>query len=221
MANNLLRLPAELRLRIYDHVIPTVPLSEPRSHYIGLLYASKQIRSEVEPEILKAMRNALITFLNAARRGYIASITFKEFRTLHELENLILHVHMDCEPSTGQSKVQAYHRMKRLRRLIEWRFNVLTVNVSGTERYAAHVGPATWWRGFVFRFALTNGDLPLPAIKMIRIDWREANVVLGAEDIFMTETWHARLRKDGLWGYDEKRNGDGRVVAVVMKWKKE
>jgi hypothetical protein len=56
----ILSLPTELRLRIYEVVIPEIPLCVHRTVYSGLLYACKQIQYEIEPIILAAMNTNLI-----------------------------------------------------------------------------------------------------------------------------------------------------------------
>ncbi|OAL07712.1 hypothetical protein IQ06DRAFT_289382 [Phaeosphaeriaceae sp. SRC1lsM3a] len=220
MTNNLLSLPAELRLRIYDYVIPEVPLSEQRSQYVGLVYSSKQIRSETEPEVLKAMRDALNTYFNTARRGYIASITFDEFNSLHELENLVIHVHMDCERVTPRNEGFELKRTQRLLHVMDYRFNALTMNISSTARYAERVRRSTLWRLFGLRFACTPEKFPLPAIKMIRVDWRRASGYLAVKDEFQNSTWLLKIEEDGFWDYDEEKNEAGSIVAMIMKRRK-
>jgi hypothetical protein len=51
----LISFPAELRLRVYNFVLPQIPLSAPPSQYTGLLYSCRLVRQELEPEILKRM----------------------------------------------------------------------------------------------------------------------------------------------------------------------
>ncbi|KAH7408122.1 hypothetical protein DE146DRAFT_362983 [Phaeosphaeria sp. MPI-PUGE-AT-0046c] len=216
MCNQPLGLPAEIRLQIYDYIIPLVPLSKPRSDYVGLLYTSKQIRSEFEPEILKAMRPALVTFCNTVRRG-TDSITFKEFHTFHELENPVMYVHTDCVSSSNQLNILAYHRGKLMGRVTAYRFNVLTVNVTSTGRYAAIVRRATWWGGFVMRYAFQNERLILPVVPILQVNWRRADIGSDSEQNFLQETWPGKITEVGLWDYDEEKDDEGRVIAVTIK----
>jgi hypothetical protein len=50
-----LRLPAEIRLRIYTYVVPDIALRVPFADYSGLLYSCKQIYQELEAELVKPL----------------------------------------------------------------------------------------------------------------------------------------------------------------------
>ena len=58
----LLRLPCELRLRIYDGLLPIIPLKSdsPPTQFTGLLYSCKTIQHELEPEICKRIATAIV-----------------------------------------------------------------------------------------------------------------------------------------------------------------
>lgn len=56
---NFLALPAELRIKIYKHLVPTYANDKPPSTYAGLRLTNRQIRSEFDHEFLKAHANRL------------------------------------------------------------------------------------------------------------------------------------------------------------------
>jgi hypothetical protein len=101
MANDalcaLLKLPAELRLRIYEFVIPEVPLFVHQIVYSGLLYACKQTRSEIEPIILKDMATELTRIAGICLYNFDMEFVFDPPSTLRDLENLITTARSDWQ----------------------------------------------------------------------------------------------------------------------------
>lgn len=218
MPNHLLTLPTELRLRIYNYAIPTVPLSEPRSQYIGLLYTSKQIRSEVLPELLAAMRCALHNHFNDSnsKRGYITSITFDDFHTLYELENLTIRIILEPKPDNFQADTysQAQLTSDVLLGVLAYRFNILTIKVDGIDRFGTLANRETWQR-MLIRDAIARRDLLRPPIRGFRLDWREKGRKLAP---VTTVGWLRRVRKWEGWDYREEENVGAQVgVAIVMR----
>jgi hypothetical protein len=84
----LLRLPTELRLRIYDFIIPEVPLLVHRIVYSGLLYSCKQTRYELERIVLTAMNNELTQITEICLYNFDMEIVFDPPSTLQALENM-------------------------------------------------------------------------------------------------------------------------------------
>jgi hypothetical protein len=84
----LLDLPAEIRNRVYEHVVPDVPLRYPRSNYVGLVYSSKQLRSELEPIVITKTVAWLEVITESCFRDFNDIFTFTRPQTLHDLENL-------------------------------------------------------------------------------------------------------------------------------------
>jgi hypothetical protein len=92
-----LRLPAELRLRTYDFVIPEVPLLVHRIVYSGLLYACKQTRYELERIILTAMNIELTRITEICLYNFDMEIVFDRPSTLQTLENMIITARSDWQ----------------------------------------------------------------------------------------------------------------------------
>jgi hypothetical protein len=84
----LLALPTELRLLVYDFVIPPIPLSGPPVQYTGLLYSCHLIRHELVPEILKRMTTFLYSVQARCRKVYDGDMLFEEPQSLESLHNL-------------------------------------------------------------------------------------------------------------------------------------
>jgi hypothetical protein len=82
-----LSLPTELRLRIYEVVIPENPLCVHRTVYSGLLYACKQTQYEIELIILAAMNTDLMRIEEICLRHFAVEIVFQALSNLHALEN--------------------------------------------------------------------------------------------------------------------------------------
>ncbi|KAF2686692.1 hypothetical protein K458DRAFT_416044 [Lentithecium fluviatile CBS 122367] len=80
----LIALPAELRLRVYDFVIPPIPLSAPPS---GLLSSCNFIRQELEHEILKRMAAFLLDVQARCRRVHAEDMDFSIPQNLGDLFN--------------------------------------------------------------------------------------------------------------------------------------
>ena len=212
MSNHMLMLPTELRLRIYNHVIPTVPLSEPRSQYIGLLYTSKQTQLEVEPEILAAMRKALVALCNNSRKGFITNITLDEFHNLHELENLTIHVHLDHVPNDfSRSFFPAEVTSDALLAVLAHRFNIVTMKVDGTHRYTSFCDRQTWFR-ILSRDVMGLGKKPPLRIKGFRVDWKKGVRRLAPPS---SVGWVKMVGKYPLWEYEEEKEGAQIAVASV------
>jgi hypothetical protein len=102
----LLELPAELRLRIYNFVVSTIPLSAPPAQYAGLLYSCKFIRQELEPEILKRMTVFLFDVQDRCRHVH------PEDMVDDRLQDLEFNVPQDL-PSLYNLRVQrpSYHKL--------------------------------------------------------------------------------------------------------------
>jgi hypothetical protein len=219
MSNYLLTLPAELRLRIYNHVIPMVPLSEPRSQYIGLLHTSQQLRSEVLPELLAAMRRALHTHLDNpnSRRGYITSITFDEFHSLYELENLTIRILLEPKPDDFQADncSQAQLTSDVLLAVLGYRFNILTIKIEGTERFGGQSNREAWMR-MVVTDVIKHRDGLQPPIRGFRLDWREKSRKLAPVS---TVGWRRWVRKFEGWEYREEENVGAQVGVVIVRRK--
>jgi hypothetical protein len=88
MSPSLDSLPAELRLHIYDLVLPSIPLSAPRSQYAGLLYSKKLIRHELQSEILKRMEAFLCDIQQRCTSARLPAFHWETPTDLTHLYNL-------------------------------------------------------------------------------------------------------------------------------------
>jgi hypothetical protein len=221
----LLSLPAELRLEIYAHIIPPIPLAEPRSHYAGLIYTCAQLRLEFEPLIVKRMQYILSDLARQAYEGWNQdAITFSPFRTLHELENLTVSactafsrrvITVDWFASPGGSRFDA-----PLRDLPMWHFESLTINVSPQRRTAEDEGKQKMWlRWMLAHFTVEQEASRRPNVRRFRLDWSAAFPCasnhtwpvrgMALEEMFERKVWRMRFEMDG----------EGRQVAVGLEWR--
>lgn len=84
-SRHLLQLPTELRLQIYEYVVPAIPLRAPKNEFLGLAQTCQQLRAEVVPIILRAMRNAFAAITQPGLEHCDYKIVIKPARNLHEL----------------------------------------------------------------------------------------------------------------------------------------
>ena len=62
-----LNLPVELRLHVYDYVIPERAFKVHSDRYMGLLHTCRKIRNEFEPEMCKALAIRVSRIANSIR----------------------------------------------------------------------------------------------------------------------------------------------------------
>ncbi|KAF2122871.1 hypothetical protein BDV96DRAFT_639429 [Lophiotrema nucula] len=86
----LLRLPAELRLKIYSYVAPEFSLRHPPSQYTGLIYTCQQTRAELENEFLKGFTTFLNDFKDVMQKRRREIINFKEPTSIYEMGNFMI-----------------------------------------------------------------------------------------------------------------------------------
>lgn len=80
-----LLLPAELRILIYEFLLPQNPLSVPRAYYNGLLNACQTTRQELKPQIIERASRCLAKLLQSDAQ---TAIDFTAPKTLHDVYNL-------------------------------------------------------------------------------------------------------------------------------------
>jgi hypothetical protein len=85
---SLLSLPIELRLQIYDFVIPKMVLTIEAKHYMGLLHTCQEIRHKIEPETCKAMALCVSRIAAKIRRHGDKIVYLYTFQNRPGLANL-------------------------------------------------------------------------------------------------------------------------------------
>jgi hypothetical protein len=221
----LLSLPAELRLEIYAHIIPPIPLAEPRSHYAGLVYTCKQLRLEFEPLILKRMQYVLSELARQADQGWNHdAVTFSPFTTLHELENLVVSactafgrnvVNVDWYVVRGGPRFDA-----PLRDLLMWHFDSLTMNVSPRRRTAnGEEEQKKWLRVMLGRFLREQEACRRPNVKRFRLDWSASFPCTSKHSWPIRGTMLEQIFDRKVWRIGFEMDGEGRQVAAGLEWR--
>lgn len=215
----LLDLPAELRLEIYSHVLCTrckIPLRHPRSRYIGLLYACRQIQSEFEPEILKSMQVVLARTARESLAGWDDEITFSDIHCLHDLENLTVHGSINFGHCTPDG-----HRVSRqqhpLRKLLYMHFNALAIRITSLRDVERHAIVLRW----LFKSFCKQDRVKAPFPTRFRLDWSEALVhalgMNGSSLRVVNAQWAERVTSYQIWHSEVELTEDGAQRAITFE----
>jgi hypothetical protein len=209
-ANLLLDLPTELRLRIYDFVVPPIPLSAPPAQYTGLLCSCRLVRYELGPEILKRM----VAFLNKVqarcRQVYPEDLSFEALQDLDSLYNLRV---------TRPTKYNMFRRDDPFMALMYMYFNTLTIVTPGPllpedESYTFRMYPCQGnMSGLVAWISSHEREGGWPAARRIVYDW--------ATDPRIASSWLERFSTGGLgrqkvWKMVTRYSEDWRLGGVAF-----
>ncbi|KAH7080618.1 hypothetical protein BKA63DRAFT_488357 [Paraphoma chrysanthemicola] len=190
-----LNLPAELRLQVYNYAIPGIPLSQPRSHYNGLITACRQTRVEVEALILERMRQTLSGIAEESLGKFRDIILFTIPQTLQELSNLSIEMRVAWRV-VGNSWDERWTRHPVLG-LLDLRLNLLTIKISCNHDENDAAEHEVHLRWMLARFMSTEPEQHVPRINKLNLNWVAASPLYGCP-------W-ARFRRDFM-GFDDIRN---------------
>jgi hypothetical protein len=202
----LLLLPAELRLQIYNYVIPKVPLSQPRTQYSGLVFSCKQTRAEMEPTILKIMHDVLAGIAKTCLEVWQDDITFATSHTLFELENLTV-----LGGFKWRRTPESYNQRRwdhPILKLLKMHFHALTIKAAckHDDTDSRPHGVYFHWIAFPFKDPLRKDAKRGTAVKSFEFDCSATRTCPYArrrslsariiKDINSAGIWEVRVRED-------------------------
>lgn len=214
----LLSLPAELRLRIYEFVVPIIPLTAPPSEYNGLLYSCRVIRNEMEPEILKRMIAFLLERQDNCRKVYPEDLIFREPRNLEELYSL--------EVSRPHSH-SMFSRKDPFMALMYMHFRTLTITTPTTpdshyynSSYLDTLSPQyqrnmRWLAHWIYDHKSQDDR---PAAHKIVYDWTKARRPQRPDKMGIYES-NAYIQQTDLWRMKTWEDKAAGVISGVEFWK--
>jgi hypothetical protein len=216
----LLHLPAELRLHIYSYVVPDIPLSVSRAQYQGLLSCCRQIRSEIEPDILRAMRNMLAKITRDSLEGWNDDITFNAPQNLGELENLQGTAHICWRDLTPGVPVKRHNHP--LLGLLGMHFNI--VNIQATCKHKnddeAEITPhCIWMRWIILPFASSYSSRDgLVHLNMLEFSYTDMLTCTQGGWIQPIRRYHAqKIRRARVWDFKQLENEYGEETGIRLK----
>ena len=159
----LLRLPCELRLRIYDELVPIIPLkSDSRpTQFTGLLCSCKAIQYELEPEISKRMATAIAEIADLIHQSTGMEMVYTPPGSFCGWRNLTICWHT-------LNTYMLYPRCNPLLEFREFWFDTLTIHLHNDpntyELFRTHpyIHATTELADVMASYAETTGSLPRP-----------------------------------------------------------
>jgi hypothetical protein len=162
----LLVLPAELRLHIYNYVVPAIPLHAPRSEYTGLVYSCRQTRAEMMPMVLARMCDTFASISKMSFDNWNEEVIFGNPQTLHELENLDVERHVK-----GEMHITSHPLLQ----LLDMHFELLSIRLSRTSDSKSTVRKrAAFPHSMIRRFNNDGEHGDMPKVHMLDYDWSQA-----------------------------------------------
>jgi hypothetical protein len=210
-----LLLPAELRLQIYNYVIPEVPLRQPRTQYSGLVFSCRQTRAELEPTILKVMRDVLAGIAEACTEIWHHDITFKTFHTLSELENLTVLGGFDWRRRRPLGEYPHRRSDHPLVKLLEMHFHALTIKAAckhDDTELEAH-GIYSTWITEPFIASPTDDAKRRPAVKSFEYDCSAIFTCTRALPRDLRLGLKKSIIREHVWELCTRKNEDGHSIA--------
>lgn len=221
--SQLLDLPAELRLQIYEYAVPAIPLHARRAEYTGLVYACKHTQTEVTPLILQRMRDIFVGISKECLEVWDEEVTFSNAQTLHELENLVVERRVKVKMSTKDHP---------LTQLLDMHFKRLNIRLSHTSVNEKKAMPGPLSVPCMLERFLPNGHQgPIAKIHDFDYDWSQVIVTrpltrdrirkrtaaaFGTAVVLRMER-HRDLHKEWLVTIREDYQGQGQPVAIRLQ----
>jgi hypothetical protein len=210
----LLDLPAEIRNRVYEHVVPDVPLRYPRSNYVGLVYSSKQLRSELEPIVITKTVAWLEVIADSCLRDFNDIFTFTCPQTLHDLENLKLHGQISFEKTLLIHRTPRTHRHHRINLFLCLHFESLAITLACNHfepSQQTHCIVATDWILRCFSYREKHRVIPC---RRFKFDWSEA---FACPLRVLKRPQLNEIESHGDWSVSSETNPDGSVIIVSLE----
>jgi hypothetical protein len=197
----ILDLAAELRLEIYDYVIPQVPLSVPRSQYAGLVYACRQMKMEVEPLVVKRMQRILTVIAAEAAEGWDDDLTFSQVDTVSDVKNIAVGGRFNFEPATESRRSRRDHPLLNL---LDMHLDSLRVKMTYVQvKSELYQRERLWSRWLLHRFTRRADQPNTPRVKAFRLEWRGTPMCAWRMLRPFTNGWKERVRARGVWSMRE------------------
>ncbi|KAF2250895.1 hypothetical protein BU26DRAFT_517680 [Trematosphaeria pertusa] len=207
----LLTLPTELRLHLYDFVVPEVPLSVPASQYTGLLYSCTRIRDELQPEILKHMTAFLLEMQSHLRTILANDFEFTLPQSYSELQTLTV---------TRPYRFKPFRDTDPFLRLTYLHFKSITLRYrappkSSNPDYAGgpspHRGNMRRLLFYIAKYAHWPGSSP--CAKRIVYDWSRDQEHDNTNFPWTDLGW---LAETAGWSMEPWRDEEGKIIGAVL-----
>jgi hypothetical protein len=217
------RLPAELRLHIYGYIIPEVPFSQPRTQYRGVVFACSQMRAEIEPAIVKTMRDVLADATKEGVEIWQDDLDFGTPKTISELENLTVVGHLTWEQDFDAYKDKHKQRHHPILKLLEMHFCKITIKSVCKHENSATKRHPVWNSWIVLPFTtgldpcatwLTDDTERAPAVRVLEYDCSATLACPRARRLQFAGTYFRNITEARIWKIDMRKDERGSMVIV-------